>query len=486
MMLSTVHRHIEAFNAWQASPHHVEPKELKMNKSKMPFFKCAVGKQFVAKWTILRNDMLIMEARLENDKSFAVLALSPHSEKTGVNKSRVNLQKAFPTDSKFNTLSSKEANVLAERVLHTFIRREGATLLWGVVKSACSYLFCCYGTKYCQEALDVAMVAGDIAMKRGLEYTEIVWALSRVRLSLLALDRPLDSANIFQEAMNKYWQGDMQNYQAMPKLCAVALRHAGEYEQSKEILLQALAKTMEEQQDTWDMHEEETCDLLEHLIHTYYCWSAYVPAEESQGLAVEMVLILLSALLAAAGFQPGSESERISSMVSRKHIVILKDRYKKKRQHAKRALEYAIRNPQRFRTSILACREPRSKLYFVPATETPERVERHRQRVERQSHGKTLFIVAEGSQEEEKMDLLFFARESLRDFAGVRLETIACENRECDATEHRHKGNFMKCPCNRAYYCRKSCQVDNWKEHKLQCRYYARKQKRKQQVPFSS
>ena len=48
--------------------------------------------------------------------------------------------------------------------------------------------------------------------------------------------------------------------------------------------------------------------------------------------------------------------------------------------------------------------------------------------------------------------------------------------RKCQELEKRGE-EFMRCPCHSVIYCQRGCQVDDWKEHKKVCSYYAEKKK---------
>lgn len=313
--------------------------------------------------------------------------------------------------------------------------------------------------------LDAAMIAGDVAVNRGLEPEEVLWSRIRVGSALWALNQPLDAAHVFEETIHTFWIADMRLSQALPNICAETYRHAGKYDRSEVMLLMALSNQ--------SLQEETISDLMECLLHTYYA-----TAETPGGVPTDMLLVVLSALLVASGFQQQSESERIRSILSPSRLPFIRRKYKKG-GYAKHALMNALRSPdpEQFRASILSCHEPSAKLIFVPAPESRKHLIGSQQSFGR---SKGLVVVAEGSKEEEEMDLLQFARESLRDLSGAITETISCANPECDAVEERQAGNFMKCPCKRVYYCQKSCQLDDWQEHKRTCKFHAAKKNKKE------
>jgi hypothetical protein len=93
-------------------------------------------------------------------------------------------------------------------------------------------------------------------------------------------------------------------------------------------------------------------------------------------------------------------------------------------------------------------------------------------------------ILGEGGVEEQdeatarKMDAQEARRQVLKGYGGLvsSMKKRACV--KCSKWEEEDK-KFMQCPCQSVSYCQKSCQANDWKEHKKVCSYHADKKKPK-------
>lgn len=67
------------------------------------------------------------------------------------------------------------------------------------------------------------------------------------------------------------------------------------------------------------------------------------------------------------------KNESCLSHIKESNLLSLKQKYQTKKQ-ARRALLYAIRDPKRFRSPILACRDERVKVFVISMTSSIERL----------------------------------------------------------------------------------------------------------------
>jgi hypothetical protein len=88
----------------------------------------------------------------------------------------------------------------------------------------------------------------------------------------------------------------------------------------------------------------------------------------------------LPALLFSAGCNVVDKNESCLSHIKESNLLFLKQKYQTKKQ-ARHAVLYAIRDPKRFRSSILACHDERVKVFVMPVTSSIEEVERLERRV---------------------------------------------------------------------------------------------------------
>ena len=140
----------------------------------------------------------------------------------------------------YTVLSEQKANRLRIRILHCFLRTEGACLPWIVVRKSFHFLFGQYKKHKFRELLDICMCLTDIAIKQDLGSVTKWRALFQVSLALEALGRMLDAAHVYKEALDEYSTDDTETMIHICHNCVRVYMLANRYEEAYVVLFEVL------------------------------------------------------------------------------------------------------------------------------------------------------------------------------------------------------------------------------------------------------
>lgn len=357
-------------------------------------------------------------------------------------------------------LYEKHTDALVCRVLHQFIRHHGYMLKWSIVNVAVIWLVSKYKSKKCLETkLDAYMIEADLMHNlpgHGLKETGL--ALVKVGELLEALARFQEAGDLYQETAENYVVNTPLDWQVYG-FAGLAYKRAKEYVEAEKGYVKALHHCCQRSNGNWDLNDDGSTNLFTNLLmlHAELTNKRRVQGggHLHLGKVKEKCNFALLGLLFCSGFKArcGGLSEKMVMQDGCTCMGLLSSQCKTQKG-AKEALINAVKSGtlEGFRKGMLAAFDSRTIIGIVPGKGG----------------------VKEQNEAAARKDNAQSARRLIRKNEDGMRSMAVCT--KCEKLEGKGE-NFMRCPCHSVYYCRRSCQVDDWKEHKKVCSYHADKKK---------
>lgn len=435
-----------SLNRMAALPPLSQSRKVKDEEAKNAFIRMSEG-DFLARWVVIDDRALFLEAGILNEQGGYVPVLETRFRKVANSvchnppKTLSGLGEAIPEKALWR---------LTKRVLHIFMRSAGICLPWNMVMGICSYLLIEYKAKRPSEALDIVMVAADIAINKGLTGDEeLRWALVMTCVSLGALGRFQDAGRVNLERVET--TTEETEWCSGYKLSINYFQNARDFDMTEVAIVKALHSNWKHQGSKWEP------SLIADCLNLYSEWWELNPDEE-EAFELLQVFMVMSNLLAIMGYRSSQQHPAFFN-----NSLLVKRKFREKNQ-AKRALETAVQRPDTkyFRANITVCCNPQF-LKSLQSQLLESRTAKYNRTPTQVNDVKT-------------------HGETLNDLAGKKF--VFCSNPNCRARMNKVPGEYKRCPCDRAFYCQKSCQVIHWKEydHKSECSHYATLKKNKKEL----
>ena len=358
-----------------------------------------------------------------------------------------------PTDLQFPGLSEHQNNALSWRVVHHLLRLTGVDIGLRIRSFLAETMSLSYQSKsWWKEALDMAIIKADIAVMSRDSSNELSTNLYHLARALMACDRLLLAADIFQQASEAtaVFSDVVKSIYCKAK----ALRLAGCFDEAEHCLFNIFRLTLAEYRGNL-IHESAFEDLIVSIHDIYTCrdvltaepLTAVMPGQSWTLLhKVNFILLALGAV--------ACKEKRVDIS-----ICPLGKKYRRVNA-AKKALLAAFQSAaaqktcesstEAFRKEILSASQ--RGYCFELVVVDPSIV------------SKFANISQTWKTEEQRAQLE----------EGQRAVPVPCGNSDCKCRSLSINTRLDKCSkCQDIYYCSRECQVAHWPEHRSRCKLVA-------------
>jgi MYND finger len=371
-----------------------------------------------------------------------------------------------------NLLDSSQVELVKTRLMHHFLRQYAywippynlAVLLSGLApplaSKKCKHQFLDWQVLRADVTLNLTPLDTDSRQPyrsdADLLAEEIHDRLSDVVRALASLNRWEDAARLSQEIGDTFNDSAGNAY----RCAAEAFQFAGNNEKSIEMFLKHLGRV-----GLGNINEEPHCDVLGNIFLVHHAIYEAAIVQHNQSSMVEqntdvLLAIGYAALLRASGFKVSGQGDLFAEMLGVEPAALkslLKDKFQRANRARKALLDLMkSQSIDEYKQSLSKLLRSNASLPMRPPFDTS---------------------ISD--------DLLQFHAhntcKSAREIAKKKTSLQACRCAHCgkwssleDDDNDDADGRYIKCQCDKVYYCNDTCQRSDWKRHQKACAWYVK------------
>lgn len=250
-------------------------------------------------------------------------------------------------------MTENQREALICRILHIFVRTQGAHQHHILCQGIIDYLRTCYSAKhYWKEIVDVNIIAADLAFNtsHGCIITELI----KVGEALEAVGRFQDAGTLYEEISSRFfddYRGPNHDQAFLHKASALAYCRAQNFKDSERVYISTLHHTLARTGGSWALTDTRTERVFGDMISMYIDWQI----KDCRDKGTTEADAALETALGILAFSAGIGSEYI--LEYKESVCMVKTKYQRKK-FAQKTLALAVSAPvsvEKFRKTLLGC-----------------------------------------------------------------------------------------------------------------------------------